>query len=122
VGAVVAGSVSLEFTNKPQWDAALKAALDQWMRQVGVNAEDLGTLAVSEARVRAPVDTGRLRRGISSRVESDSNGWSLIFYNDVIYAVFQEFGTRKMRARPHMRPGLAAAINQYTRMMLRGMK
>jgi len=122
VGDVVAGSTSIEFVNYPAWRAAINDALDQWVHQSEDNAHDLGKLAVTEGRTRAPVRTGRLRRGIDYEVHEGENGWELRFFNEVPYAVFQEFGTRHVPAHPHMRPGMAAAVNQYTRLMLRGMK
>lgn len=53
------------------------------------------------AQMLAPVDTGRLRAGISMR---DSGPLSFEVYTNIEYAPYQEFGTRYQAGTPHMRP------------------
>lgn len=65
-------------------------------------------LVQRNAKDRAPVDTGRLRRNIDYRATSDMAviGVSL----DVVpYAWYQEAGTVYMPAHPYLRPGLEAS-------------
>ena len=52
-----------------------------------------------ETKMATPVDTGRLRSSITSKVESTPLGvWGRVGTN-VNYATFVEYGTRKMEAR-----------------------
>lgn len=70
-------------------------------------AEGLEILA-EEVRLRAPVDSGALRDG----VRADLRPGSAFFGSVAIeshYAMFIEFGTDRMPARPFIRPAAAAA-------------
>jgi len=55
----------------------------------------------AEARQLSPVDTGRLKSSIM--VEKDGDD-SAIVGTDTPYAPHLEFGTKKMKAQPFMRP------------------
>lgn len=63
------------------------------------------------ARDRAPVDTGHLRRNISYYATPN---YAIIGVdlNTVPYAWYQEAGTSKMQAHPYLRPGLEASAKQ----------
>jgi len=67
-----------------------------------------GVLVEGVAKRKSPVDTGRLRGSINSRVES---GEAIIGTN-VNYAPFVELGTWKMRAQPFLRPALKESKNK----------
>lgn len=70
------------------------------------------SLAVEAAAKRlAPVRTGRLRSSITHRVERRGRVVVGTVGTDVHYAPYLEFGTRRMRARPYLRPALAAAVS-----------
>ena len=56
------------------------------------------------AKSLAPVDTGTLKGSI--RVKSYKDQKSAIVYTLTEYAIFQEFGTSKMKPQPFMRPAL----------------
>jgi HK97 gp10 family phage protein len=62
-----------------------------------------GLLVEREAKLRAPVDEGRLRNSISSRLINSSN---VEVGTNVYYAKFVEYGTTKMRAQPYLNPAL----------------
>lgn len=84
----------------------------------------------NDARARAPVDTGELKKDIQMKRERDTQGGELIRANysvytrsgkksrlsgkarnvdkDSFYWKFQEFGTAKMAAQPYMRPAFEA--------------
>ena len=55
------------------------------------------------------VDTGRLRSSITHDLGVDGRGLYGMVGTNVEYAIFLEFGTRHMRARPFLRPALRAA-------------
>lgn len=52
-----------------------------------------------------PVDTGRLRSGVTSQISPDLG----IVGNRVEYASFVEYGTKRMEAR-HVTPGLSTRV------------
>ena len=66
-----------------------------------------------EARVRCPVDTGRLRASIRPRFYSQ--GLAADVFTDVEYAPFVEFGTRRMAAKPYLFPAWEVVRPQYLR-------
>lgn len=55
------------------------------------------------ARLRAPVDTGNLRRLIKAEMTGDL---SAIIVSGAEYGIYVEFGTTRMRARPYLTPAL----------------
>lgn len=54
------------------------------------------------------VDTGRLRASYTWRTGDGVDGPYVEIGTNVKYAPFLEFGTRRMRPRPHLRPGINA--------------
>jgi|AntRauMFilla1563_2_1112583.scaffolds.fasta_scaffold89376_2 HK97 gp10 family phage protein len=56
----------------------------------------------SSAKRNAPVDTGMLRLGIMSQVKGDK----AIVSSLASYSTHVEYGTKKMKAQPFMRPAL----------------
>jgi HK97 gp10 family phage protein len=70
----------------------------------------------AEIRQRAPVDTGALVRSLDSKADRRKGAASATVQMERSgpdgtehYAIFQEFGTSKMAARPFFRPGVEAA-------------
>lgn len=61
------------------------------------------------AKRLAPVDTGRLRSSIAWEIGQEGTFIVGRVGTNVHYAPYLELGTRKMRARPFLRPALAAA-------------
>lgn len=78
------------------------AAMDTWMQTVGMKIEQ-------EMKTRAPVRTGRLRNSIRS---TSSPGRVQIGPVDVDYDVYQEYGTRRMKAQPYARPAFTAVMDE----------
>lgn len=62
-----------------------------------------GLIVKSSAKAQAPVDTSRLRGSISSKPEDIRQ---VVIGPNVDYAIYQEFGTKYMKAQPYMRPAL----------------
>lgn len=56
----------------------------------------------AEAKMRAPVDTGNLRNSI----HATGSGTDWRVNSPAEYALYVEFGTHKMAARPHLIPAL----------------
>jgi HK97 gp10 family phage protein len=70
-----------------------------------------GEAGAEEARRLCPVDTGQLRASIGwSYRQSDK---TLQIHADQRYAIFVEFGTSRMPARPFLRPGMNKASQVF---------
>ncbi len=64
-------------------------------------------IAAQDARRRAPVRTGRLRRSIVPlQLRPDRSGSRAGVWARAPYALWVEIGTRRMRAQPYLRPAL----------------
>lgn len=63
-------------------------------------------LVLGDATDLAPVDTGELRRSLRARpLDGDYQNGGVVSTN-VSYAIYQEYGTYKMKAQPFLRPAL----------------
>lgn len=74
------------------------------------------TLVEAEIGLRAPVDTGALRASLDAVASRRASAASATVQVDnsaqgglAHYAIFQEYGTSRMPARPFFRPGIEAA-------------
>lgn len=75
------------------------------------------------AKAKAPVRTGTLRRSIHSIFVD--GGLTGLVGPSVLYSAFVEFGTRRMGARPYMRPAAEAEMPKFiaaVRSALAGLK
>lgn len=83
----------------------------------GKHLKKLGVRVQRAAKRLSPVDTGRLRSSIAEELGRDGQGLVERIGTNVEYAPHVEFGTRRMRAQPFLRPALDAANtvwkNQY---------
>ena len=61
------------------------------------------------AKRLAPVDRGILRASIQYEIRKERGELTARIGTNVKYAVYQEFGTRYMKAQPFLRPALKAA-------------
>lgn len=62
----------------------------------------IATQIVNQEKALSPVDKGLLRSSIKWEKEGKSE---IVGGTNVEYAIYQEYGTRKMSAQPFMRPG-----------------
>lgn len=84
-------------------------AIEALVRSRPVQA-DLERRADNVLRVQqnlCPVDTGRLKASLKKTKTGD--GWRI--GTDLYYAGYVEFGTRRMRAQPYIRPSISAAAH-----------
>lgn len=110
----------------------LQARLQQLPGKIAKNALRQATSAAAatirdEARSRAPVDTGEMRKDIQIKRERESTAYRAVYSvfvrtgkksriggrarnvdKDSYYWRFVEFGTSKMAAKPFMRPAFEA--------------
>ena len=72
--------------------------------------EICGGKAESYAKELCPVDTGRLRNSISHAQMDEKTE---VIGSNVEYAPFVELGTRKMAAKPYLRPAAENHSTEY---------
>ncbi len=70
---------------------------------------DVTLMVTRGAKINAPVDTGRLRASITPEIRATSNEVVGVVGSNVVYAPFQEFGTRYMKGRFYLTRAFEAA-------------
>lgn len=98
--------MAVEITLDAECVSELKAAMQQLnssiqqyvQRQLTLWAEDVKTLA----KQLVPVRTGHLRGSIYAKIQD----WVAEIGAEATYALFVEFGTKFMQARPYLYPAL----------------
>ena len=99
-----------------------RAALEQIIRQSrDAIPQALGVIGqqwTTEIQRLAPELTGRLRRSYTWEV--GRRGAYVEVSSNVLYAPFQEFGTRYISGRPHVRPGTERVIPQVPKLITEG--
>jgi len=78
---------------------------------IGKGLDKTGRDIERDAKIMAPVDTGRLRASISPT----RKGFILRVIANVHYAIYQELGTRFMRGRHYMKKALEKNISKIPR-------
>lgn len=103
---------------------AARAALEQIIRSskasLPQSMDAIGQQWTTEIQRRAPERTGRLRRSYTWEV-GRGGAWVEVSSN-VVYAPYQEFGTRYIGGRPHVRPGTEAVIPQVPKLIAEGVR
>lgn len=90
-------------------EAALRRLFESPEGDIGKDLVKRALRVQRRAKQIAPVDTGRLRSSVEYEAGRDSRGLVARIGTDVTYAVYLEFGTRRMAPRPFLRPALQAA-------------
>jgi len=77
----------------------------------------------SEAKLRAPVRTGNLRRSITHEVENGENVSKAYIGTNVIYAPYVEWGvaSKNIPAQPYLRPAIDENRDKISEMIKKGM-
>lgn len=88
----------------PAMPAQIRAAVADEVKRATFDVE-------AKAKAKAPVKTGTLRRSIHSVFSN--GGLTGIVGPSVLYGKFVEFGTRRMGARPFMRPAAEAVLPKF---------
>jgi len=85
----------------------LKRNIDQFEKEADRNMitalKAAGLIIQNDAKKRAPYLTGNLKRSIHTEEVSKNE---VRVGTNVEYAIHQEYGTKKMAARPYLRPAL----------------
>lgn len=97
--------MSMDFTITDN-SALFKAAKDEAVARA---LEAIGLQAEGYAKMLAPVDTGRLRNSLTHTVEGDA----AYIGTNVEYAPYVEYGTRRTKAQPFLKPAVQDHIDEY---------
>lgn len=99
----------LVYNRLPEISAALRPRASQIVRKTALDIE-------AGAKARSRVDTGNMKNGWQTEMESDLTA---VVYNNVEYVIYHEYGTYKMAAQPmagpaaeEVRPSFEAAMRQ----------
>jgi HK97 gp10 family phage protein len=78
----------------------------------------------TQAKALAPVDKGQLKGSIMWKTSKESgghtdgpqlnkrpSGLSAVVGSGLLYSIYQEYGTRKMAAKPYLRPAVDIVVN-----------
>lgn len=97
----------------------LSRNIENEMDQGLVNA---ALIVERSAKIKAPVDTGRLRSSITHRlIDTDGMPASEVG-TDVEYAKHVEFGTSKQAAKPYLYPALSENKNKILKELAKAFK
>lgn len=96
-------ALDFKFTdNSRQFIAAMKDARSRGLEICGEKAE-------SYAKALCPVDTGNLRNSITHFQQGEDE----YVATNVYYAPYVELGTRRMKARPYLKPAAEDHAAEY---------
>ena len=90
--------------------AAVITRFERLTGELDKTLEEMALKVEREAKRIVPVRTGRLRASIHHGKMED-----LVYFvgSPVIYAPFVEYGTRKMAAKPYLRPAVRKVVLEY---------
>lgn len=100
--------VSLDIEGVEQFQAAMAKFDSSMQRHVHRRLVSLAADIKASARQKVPVKTGHLRSTIYARVRT----WVAEVGAEAAYAMYVEFGTRYMRARPYLYPAIQEHLPQ----------
>jgi len=110
-----AGWIRLQVTNNiPRFMNLLRRNQTNTLHLMGAFLKDKMDYYVA-------VDTGYLKSRNQYRLTGGILGKNLVLLNNCHYAVYQEFGTYKMRGTPFMRPAVFNHIAELQQIAGRGM-
>lgn len=75
--------------------------------------EAIGLQAEGYAKLKAPVDTGRLRNSITHSLAPEEE--AVYIGTNVEYAPYVEYGTRRTKAQPYLKPAVQDHAEEYKR-------
>lgn len=96
-------------------DKRLSSSVKQAVTQNALEME-------AKAKNLVPVDTGHLRRSISTEVKETSNSISAEVGTNVEYGIYVEFGTSTQPEQPFMNPAFQSQKTQFEKDMKEALK
>ena len=79
--------------------------------QIEIALEAVGLQAEGYAKLKCPVDTGRLRNSITHATVKKEN--AVYIGTNVEYAPYVEMGTVKQKAQPYLAPAVTEHVPEY---------
>jgi HK97 gp10 family phage protein len=101
--------IVITYNNLPQIAERLFEVVSAIIRKASYDVE-------AHAKSVVPVDTGKLKNSITVEFPSQTKA---IISPHTEYAVFVEFGTRRQRAKPYMRPAAERVTPSFLEAMRR---
>jgi HK97 gp10 family phage protein len=101
--------VKVDIVNLPEFKEALLKVPKDIDNGIYQALQEVLGLILSRAQHTAPVDTGRLRADIKTRVKEKELQGEI--YNEVEYAVYVHEGTSRMSGRPYLRDAITQNQN-----------
>jgi HK97 gp10 family phage protein len=85
--------------------------------------QQIAVFIEAEAKLRAPVSTGRLRNSITHQTESNETQSKAYIGTNVIYAPYVEWGvaSKNIPAQPYLRPAIDENRDKISEMIKKGM-
>ncbi len=103
--------------NTDEFLSAYEKAIENGLTAIGMTAEGHAKRKITDYPA---VDTGRLRNSITYKAVRTER--AVYIGTNVEYAPYVELGTRKMRARPYLKPAATEHGPEYKRIMEAAMK
>lgn len=105
IGAKLANAINNTINKKV---TAAKKNVENVTTRAGLKVE-------RSAKQKSPVDTGRLRASINTKVKKDLNGVLAVVGTDVEYSHYVEYGSSKAPAQPYLNPALTENIDSINK-------
>ena len=106
-------------TDSARVEVALGAVARRAVQRVEDAVMDAVLAIQNDARVRVPVDTGRLRNSIGWEMEADRLAARV--GTNVDYAPHVEYGTSRMAAQPYLTPAFFAEVPRFEERLRRAL-
>lgn len=103
----MARTIEIVYNHFPQVAAALPKAVREIVQETLLGIE-------TTAKIRCPVDTGALRASIHGEMTGETSGQ---VGTNILYSVFQEYGTVYQAGTPYMTPAAEAERRHFMRKM-----
>ncbi|MBO1680171.1 HK97-gp10 family putative phage morphogenesis protein [Bittarella massiliensis (ex Durand et al. 2017)] len=102
-------------------DFNLKSNLPEVQAELERRIANAATRCANEmerhAKLRCPVDTGRLRNSVTTAVETEDDTATVYVGSNVEYAPHVELGTSRSEAQPFLKPAVADHQDAYARII-----
>ena len=107
------GAVNVKFVDNSQiFKSAKDSAVEKALEAIGQQAENY-------AKIKCPVDTGNLRNSI---IHQRKGKFDEIIATDVNYAPYVEYGTRRSKAQPFLKPAATEHTAEYRQIVMEQLK
>lgn len=96
--------MTLKIIGDKQWERWIDSVADDVAEEVGNHVAKTAGKIETDAKFRAPVDSGDLRRSISNKMETNKTKIMATVAPDTKYDIYVELGTSRQPAQPYLFP------------------